>query len=121
MSSFAEPRLYQRIRAKIAGIILDGRVRDGDCLPSVRALAADCDANPLTVAKAYSALQATGIIEARHGIGFFLRSGGTARLREAERAKFLSEDWPRIASEIKRLGICRSDLSFALNVSLRTH
>ena len=97
--------LYQRIRGRIVALILENRLRDGDPVPSVRALAAELEANPLTVAKAYSALHDTGIIEARRGIGYFVTGGGRARLKAAERAKFLTDEWPAIARQIKRLRI----------------
>ena len=45
--------VYVRLREVIADAILEGRYRDGDPLPSVRGLAAEYGANPLTVAKAY--------------------------------------------------------------------
>lgn len=86
-------------------MILEDGLRDGDPLPSVRALAADMQANPLTVAKAYSTLQDTRIIEARRGIGFFLAADGKARLKESERLKFMTDEWPAITREMKMLDL----------------
>ena len=51
--------VYLRLRDTIANAILDGKYGDGDMLPSVRALAAEEGANPLTVAKAYQRLAAS--------------------------------------------------------------
>ena len=45
--------VYLKLRDLIAAMILDGKVRDVDALPSVRSLTAEYGANPLTVAKAY--------------------------------------------------------------------
>lgn len=108
--------LYQRIRGRVVAMILDHRLRDGDPLPSVRASAAEWKANPLTVAKAYCTLQHQGIIEARRGVGFFVTGGGSARLKEAERAKFLNDDWPATMREIRRLGVGAATL---LNATTR--
>ena len=47
-------------------------MRDGDPLPSVRALAAEEQANPLTVAKAYQGFQDEGLIVVRRGVGMFV-------------------------------------------------
>ena len=54
-------------------------------LPSVRALAADEVANPLTVAKAYQGLQTEGLVIVRRGVGLFVAPGARARLRTSER------------------------------------
>lgn len=102
--------VYLRLRDLIAAMILDGKVSDGDPLPSVRALAAECGANPLTVAKAYQTFQEEGLIVVRRGIGMFVAPGASARLRESERHDFLTNKWPTIATQIKRLGLDVEDL-----------
>ena len=53
----------------IADAILAGRYSDGDPLPSVRALAAEQGANPLTVAKAYQGFQDEGLVVVKRGVG----------------------------------------------------
>lgn len=79
-------------------------------MPSVRKVAAETTANPLTVGKAYQGLLEAGIIRARHGIGYFVTDGGSERLRVAERLRFLSDHWPSTTAEIKRLHLSREDL-----------
>ncbi len=106
--------VYLRLRDIIAASILDGSYRDGDILPSVRALAAQQGANPLTVAKAYQCFQDDGLILVRRGVGMFVAEGATRRLREAERRRFLDELWPPVADQIKRLGISAEDLGLEL-------
>ena len=61
---------------------------DGDPLPSVRAFAAEQQANPLTVAKAYQGFQDEGLIIVKRGVGMFVAPGARARLRESERNRF---------------------------------
>lgn len=109
MPSAAQP-VYLRLRDQIAAAILDGVYGDGDPLPSVRALAADEGANPLTVAKAYQTFQDDGLIIVRRGVGMFVASGATERLRAGERARFLDDEWPRISRRMKRLGIDAREL-----------
>ncbi|MBC7986639.1 MAG: GntR family transcriptional regulator [Sphingomonadaceae bacterium] len=106
----AEQPVYLRLRDQIAAAILDGTFTDGDPLPSVRALAAEEGANPLTVAKAYQTFQDDGLVVVRRGVGMFVANGATERLRVAERDKFLGEQWPRIARHIERLGIEPAEL-----------
>src|SRR5437763_8968264 len=97
--------VYLRLRETIANAILAGKYRDGDSLPSVRALAAEEQANPLTVAKAYQGFQDEGLIVVKRGVGMFVAPGARARLSESERSRFLKEEWPEIRARMRRLGI----------------
>src|SRR5919112_6388766 len=102
--------VYLRLRDSIAALILEGKVGDGDPLPSVRSLAAEHGANPLTVAKAYQTFQDEGLILVRRGVGMFVAEGATEKLRSAERKDFLDHRWPAIAAQIRRLGLDADDL-----------
>jgi GntR family transcriptional regulator len=102
--------VYIRLRETIADAILTGKYGDGDPLPSVRALAADEQANPLTVAKAYQGFQDEGLIVVKRGVGMFVAPGATARLSESERSRFLKEEWPEIRARMRRLGISPAEL-----------
>jgi GntR family transcriptional regulator len=103
--------VYLRLRDAIAEAILEGRFRDGDSLPSVRTLAAEHGANPLTVAKAYQSFQDDGLVVVRRGVGMFVAPGASARLRLAERAQFLDEVWPRVRAQMRRLDIGLDELA----------
>ena len=105
-----EKPVYVRLRETIANAILTGRYKDGDSLPSVRALAAEEQANPLTVAKAYQGFQDEGLVVVKRGVGLFVAPGARARLKESERSRFLEEEWPEIRARIERLGIDRAEL-----------
>ena len=100
-----ERPVYLRLRDNIAAMILEGRVGDGDPLPSVRALAAEEQANPLTVAKAYQGFQDDGLVTVKRGVGLFVAEGARARLRESERKRFIDEEWPAIRDRMDRLGL----------------
>ncbi len=97
--------VYQRLRDVIAAGILDGQWNDGDMLPSVRALAAEHGANPLTVAKAYQSFQDEGLVLVRRGVGMFVADGAAARLRTQLRDSFMRDVWPPVADQIRRLDI----------------
>ena len=97
--------VYVRLREIIADAILVGKYGDGDSLPSVRALAAEEQANPLTVAKAYQGFQDEGLIVVKRGVGMFVAPGARARLRESERNRFVTQEWPEIRARMNRLGI----------------
>src|SRR6476469_9909421 len=102
--------VYVRLRETIADAILAGKYADGDPLPSVRALAADEQANPLTVAKAFQGFQDEGLIIVKRGVGMFVAPGARARLSESERSRFLPGGWPEIQARMKRLGIDATEL-----------
>src|SRR4051812_33850444 len=102
--------VYIRLRGTISAAILRGEYRAGDQLPSVRALAAEHGANPLTVAKAYQSFQDDGYVEVRRGVGMFVLPGAAEKLRVAERDLFLQDSWPRISAHIKLLGLDADDL-----------
>ena len=105
LRSQPEKPVYVRLREVIADAILAGRYNDGDPLPSVRAMAAEESANPLTVAKAYQGFQDEGLITVKRGVGLFVAPGARARLRDSERKRFVNEEWPAVRDRMSRLGI----------------
>ena len=104
MSDDTRP-VYLKLRDLIAAAIIEGRYREGEMLPSVRAFAAEQGANPLTVAKAYSQFQADGLIDVQRGVGMFVTPGAAERLRHSEQRRFLEQEWPAIRTRMERLGI----------------
>lgn len=105
--------IYRQLRGLVVAMILDGVLKEGDALPSVRTVAAEYRVNPLTVLKSYQGLADEGLVEARRGLGMFITPGARERLLAGERERFLSDEWPRIAATITRLGLSLSDLSKA--------
>ncbi|SEP60756.1 transcriptional regulator, GntR family [Devosia sp. YR412] len=97
--------IFVQIRQRLTEMILRGSVAEGEALPSVRQIAADLSVNPLTVTKAFEALVDVGVVEKRRGLGMFVKTGARAELLAFERDKFLKEEWPRIAAQIKALNL----------------
>ena len=100
--------------AEIVSWILEGRLQDGDPLPSIRAIASEYNINPLTASKAYQELSSIDVLERKRGIGLFIRQGARARLMRAEKQKFLKEDWPQIVRRMRQMGLEPEDLVEAL-------
>jgi GntR family transcriptional regulator len=105
--------IYRQLRDRAVHMILDGVLKEGDPLPSVRNVAAEFRVNPLTVLKAYQHLVDEGLVEMKRGLGMFVKPGGRTLLLKGERQKFLKEEWPRIAQTIERLGITEKELNGA--------
>lgn len=103
--------VYLKLRDQIAAAIIQGDYAEGAMLPSVRALAAEEGANPLTVAKAYQQFQNDGLVEVQRGVGMYVVKGAADALRQRERDAFLSEEWPEIRRRMARLGINLADLA----------
>lgn len=102
--------IYRQIRDRVAAMILDDVLREGDALPSVRTVSAEYRVNPLTVLKGYQQLVDEGVVETRRGLGMFVNPGARTLLLKGEREKFLGEEWPRIRQTIQRLGLTVEEL-----------
>jgi GntR family transcriptional regulator len=102
--------IYRQLRDRVVAMILDGVLKEGDPLPSVRTVAAEFRVNPLTVLKGYQELVDEELVEKRRGLGMFVRTGVREVLLRGEKQKFLNEEWPRIEETIQRLGIKVEDL-----------
>jgi GntR family transcriptional regulator len=102
--------IYRQLRDRVVAMILDGVLKDGDPLPSVRTVAAETRVNPLTVLKGYQQLVDEQLVEKRRGRGLFVNPGARDRLLQAERERFLTEQWPPIRATILRLGLTPDDL-----------
>ena len=97
--------IYRQLRDRMVALILEGALKEGDPLPSVRAVAADYRLNPLTVLKGYQQLVDEGLVEKRRGRGMYVSAGAAAALRTDERRRFLENDWPKVQATIVRLGL----------------
>jgi DNA-binding transcriptional regulator YhcF (GntR family) len=102
--------IYRQLRDRVVAMILDGVLKEGDPLPSVRTVAADYRLNPLTVLKGYQELVDEELVEKRRGLGMFVRSGARHLLLRGERQKFIEQEWPRIQATIQRLGLSAEEL-----------
>ena len=102
--------IYRQLRDRVVAMILDGVLKEGDPLPSVRNVAAEYRVNPLTVLKGYQQLVDEGLVESKRGLGMFINSGARNLLLQSERQKFLGEEWPRVRATIERLGLKAEEL-----------
>ena len=102
--------IYRQLRDRVVHMILDGVLKEGDPLPSVRNVAAEFRVNPLTVLKAYQELVDEDLVEKRRGLGMFVKTGAHSVLVKAERQKFLNDHWPRVHATIRRLGLDAEEL-----------
>ena len=102
--------IYRQLRDRVVAMILEGALKEGDPLPSVRSVAAEFRLNPLTVLKGYQQLVDEQLVEKRRGLGMFVSVGASKALMKDERQKFLEEEWPKVYATIQRLGLSTTDL-----------
>jgi len=102
--------IYRQLRDRVVAMILDGVLKEGDPLPSVRNVAAEYRVNPITVLKGYQQLVDEQLVEKKRGLGMFIKPGARNLLLAGERQKFLAEQWPRVYATIQRLGLTQQEL-----------
>jgi len=97
--------IYRQLKERVIGMMLDGVLKPGDALPSVRQIAADFQLNPITVSRAYQELADEALVEKRRGLGMYMTDGAREKLLASERERFLNEEWPAMVERIHRLGL----------------
>ena len=97
--------IYRQLKERVIGMMLDGMLKPGDALPSVRQIAADYQLNPITVSRAYQELVDETLVEKRRGLGMYVTEGARDKLLASERERFLREEWPAMMERIRRLGL----------------
>lgn len=107
--------IYRQLRDRVVEMILDGALQEGEPVPSVRQVAAECQVNPLTVSKAYQELVDEQLLEKRRGLGMFVIDGAREALLQSERDRFLREEWPALHARLQRLGLDLETLMAAAN------
>ena len=102
--------IYLQVKERVLGMMLDGILKAGDALPSVRQVAADYQLNPITVSRAYQELVDDNLVEKRRGIGMYVTEGASEKLLASERERFLREEWPAMVERIRQLGLSLDQL-----------
>ncbi len=102
--------IYLQLKERVIAMLLDGELKPGEALPSVRQVAADFQLNPITVSRAYQELVDETLVEKRRGLGMYVTEGAPEKLLASERQRFLQEEWPAMLARIERLGLKLADL-----------
>ena len=102
--------IYRQLKERVIAMMLDGVLKPGDALPSVRQVAAEYQLNPITVSRAYQELADEALVEKRRGLGMFVTDQASKKLLGNERERFLKEEWPQVLERISRLGLTPREL-----------
>ncbi len=102
--------IYRQLKDRVIAMMLDGLLKPGDALPSVRQVAAEYQLNPITVSRAYQELADEALVEKRRGLGMYVTEEAAKKLLSSERERFLREEWPLVLERIQRLGLRMDEL-----------
>jgi GntR family transcriptional regulator len=102
--------IYRQLKDRVVAMMLDGLLKPGDPLPSVRQVAAEYQLNPITVSRAYQELADEALVEKRRGLGMYVTEEAAKKLLSTERERFLREEWPLVLERIQRLGLRMDEL-----------
>lgn len=106
--------IYRQIVDQIRRQCAAGALADGDLLPSVRSIATSLGINPMTVSKAYSQLEAEGLVERKRGVGMVVTPQSNPNTPESPQ-QALAEDSQKLVDHAKQLGVSLPDLIDHLN------
>ena len=107
--------IYLQIVDNLCQQILQGQLKLGDRVASVRDLAAEFEVNHNTVMRAYANLQEAGIFDNKRGIGFFVSEKALELIKQTEKANFFSQDLPDFLLKVKLLQLNSADLNELLS------
>ncbi len=102
--------IYRQLKERVIAMMLDGLLKPGDPLPSVRQVAAEYQLNPITVSRAYQELADEALVEKRRRLGMYVTEEAAKKLLSSERERFLQEEWPLVVERIQRLGLRMDEL-----------
>ena len=101
--------IYRQLTEQVRRMAASGRLIPGDRLPSVRQLAEQLAVNPMTVSKAYSQLEAAGLLERRRGIGMVLKEDANSR------EELISPAIDELVAQARQLGFDRKTIVARIN------
>ena len=102
--------IYRQLKERVIAMMLDGQLKPGDALPSVRQVAAEYQLHPITVSRAYQELADEALVEKRRGLGMFVTDQASKKLLGNERERFLTDEWPQVLERIRLLGLSPEEL-----------
>jgi GntR family transcriptional regulator len=102
--------IYLQVVDRIKEMIADGRLKSGNQLPTVRALALEMRVNFNTVARAYRILDEAGIISTQQGRGTYILDVPPPEVAEAMRRTTLEALTDRYLADATRLGLSPAEI-----------
>lgn len=109
ISNSSDKPIYEQITIQIKTMVMNGQLKEGDPLPSMRTLAKELRISVITTKRAYEDLEKDGFITTVVGKGSFVRAADTRLVRE-EKLKQIEELLSRAVSTAQQSGISREEI-----------
>ena len=109
--------VYEQLMAQIKQEIIDGSLKEGEALPSVRNLAGELKISALTVKKAYDKLEEEGFTVTVHGKGSYVAETDRQLAIEA-RKKAVEDDFAASVSKARSVGLTDDDIREMIEIIL---
>ena len=110
--------IYEQVARQIKGMVLNGTLKEGDALPSMRLLAKELKISVITTKRAYEELERDGFIVSMTGKGSFVAGTDTELLKEA-RQKELEQTMEELVAQGKELGLSLEELMELMTIIYR--
>lgn len=115
ISNSSDKPIYEQITTQIKSMIMTGRLKEGDALPSMRTLAKELRISVITTKRAYEDLERDGFITTVVGKGSFVKAADTRLVRE-EKLKQIEELISKAVSLAQQSGIERREIEEILEI-----
>lgn len=109
--------IYEQIASQIKGMIMNGKLKEGDALPSMRTLAQDLRISVITTKRAYEILEAEGLIQSFTGRGSFVAAQNPELLKE-QNLREIEKHLSAAADIAKQSGVSNDELRELLSLIL---
>ena len=90
--------------------ILREEWREEERIPSVREMGAMVGVNPNTIVRSYQLLESQEIIYNKRGLGYFVKDGAVARIKDNVKNEFIANELPQFKAKAQMLGITKDEL-----------
>ena len=90
--------------------ILRGEWREEERIPSVREMGVMVGVNPNTIVRSYQLLESQEIIYNKRGLGYFVKEGAVARIKDNVKNEFIANELPQFKAKAQMLGITKEEL-----------
>ncbi|NBH25457.1 GntR family transcriptional regulator [Lachnospiraceae bacterium] len=115
ISNSGEKPIYEQITVQIKTMVMNGRLKEGDLLPSMRTLAKELRVSVITTKRAYEDLERDGFITTVVGRGSFVKAADTRLMRE-EKLKQIEELLSQAVTLARQSGISRGELEEIIEI-----
>lgn len=102
--------IYRQVMEQVRRMISSSQLRPGDSLPSVREVALTHAVNPMTISKAYSLLEAEGLLERQRGKAMTVAAGLPLRENKADRLARLEPAVEQLVTAAQQLELGTEDV-----------